>query len=307
MRPSVAHRDGGATPLIIDETLVRALVSDQFAKWAHLPIRRVARGGWDNRSFQLGDDMVVRLPSAAPFAAQVEKEQRWLPVLASSLSYPIPTPLGLGTPARGYPWKWSIYRWLGGENVEPTSVADSTAFATDVAAFLAELHRIEATEGPQPGPHNFYRGGTLSTYDAEVRESIGRLESQIDTDAATAMWESAIRTVWVGTPIWVHGDISLGNLLMLDGRLTGVLDFGSLAVGDPACDLSIAWTVFRGEARRAFRARLQFDAGTWLRARAWVLWKALIVAAGLVETNANEWTKPLALIGNMPWEPAIIA
>src|SRR5450631_3936164 len=147
MRTGVAHREGsvshvGANAPVIDETLAHALVSEQFPRWAHLPIRRVLRDGWDNRSFQLGEDMVVRLPSAAPYAAQVEKEQRWLPVLAGSLSYPIPTPLGLGVPACGYPWSWSIYRWLEGENAEPTSVADSIAFATDIADFLAELHRI---------------------------------------------------------------------------------------------------------------------------------------------------------------------
>jgi aminoglycoside phosphotransferase (APT) family kinase protein len=281
---------------VIDEELVRALIHGQFPRWADLPVRRVTRDGWDNRSFQLGDDMVVRLPSAAPYAAQVEKEQRWLPVLAPSLSYPIPAPLGLGAPSSGYPWPWSIYRWLDGQNAEPASVAKSTAFATDVAMFLAELHRAEPTGGPAPGPHNFYRGGPLATYDGEVRESIGRLGSTIAEGAAIRTWESALRSAWKRGPVWVHGDISLGNLLAIDGRLTGVLDFGSLAVGDPACDLSIAWTVFRGEARETFRAKLNFDSATWSRARAWTLWKGLVVAAGLAETNAVEWAEPLDVI-----------
>jgi aminoglycoside phosphotransferase (APT) family kinase protein len=297
----------GADAPVIDEALARALVSDQFPHWAHLSLTRVARDGWDNRSFRLGKGMVVRLPSAAPYAGQVEKEQRWLPILAGSLSYPIPAPLGLGVPACGYPWPWSIYRWLDGENVEPTSAANSSVFAADIAAFLAELHGIDPSGGPQPGPHNFYRGGPLSAYDAQVRDSIDRLDSHIDGRAVTEVWESALGSAWLGSPIWVHGDISLGNLLALNGRLSGVLDFGSLAVGDPACDLAIAWTVFRGEAREAFRAGLHFDAGTWLRARAWALWKGLIVAARLAKTNATEWIQPLSVIGNVLGEGSIDA
>jgi aminoglycoside phosphotransferase (APT) family kinase protein len=310
MRTSVVHRDGGvnhagAKAPVIDEALVHVLVRDQFPLWAHLPVRRVARDGWDNRSFRLGEDMVVRLPSAAAYATQVEKEQWWLPMLAGSLSCPIPTPLGLGMPACGYPWPWSIYSWLDGENVEPTSAANSSVFAADIAAFLAELHGIDPIGGPQPGPHNFYRGGPLSTYDAQVRDSIERLDTQIDGGAVTEVWEAALSTARHGSPIWVHGDISLGNLLALDGRLAGVLDFGSLAIGDPACDLSIAWTVFRGEARETFRAGLCFDAGTWLRARAWALWKGLIVAARLADTNAAEWTNPLSVIGDVLGEGSI--
>jgi aminoglycoside phosphotransferase (APT) family kinase protein len=247
--------------------------------------------------------MVVRLPSGAPYAAQVEKEQRWLPVLGPSLSYPIPAPLGLGGPASGYPWPWSIYRWLDGQNAELRSVASSTAFAADVAMFLAELHRVEPTGGPPPGPHNFYRGGPLATYDGEVRESIRRLGSTIAEGAAIRAWESALRIAWQREPVWVHGDISLGNLLALNGRLSGVLDFGSMAVGDPACDLSVAWTVFRGYARETFRANLDFDAATWRRARAWALWKGLIIAAGLAETNASEWAEPLHVIVDLLEEP----
>jgi aminoglycoside phosphotransferase (APT) family kinase protein len=280
----------------INEALVCALVRNQFSHWAHLPVRRVAHDGWDNRSFRLGEDMVVRLPSAEPYAAQVEKEHEWLPVLAIALSFPVPTPLALGAPDAGYPWPWSIYRWLHGVPAEPSAVAYSTAFAGDTAAFIAELQGVEPSGGPQPGSHNFFRGGPLSTYDADVREAIGRLEAQIDAPAAIELWESALRTSWGRSPVWVHGDIAVGNLLSHRGRLAGVLDFGSLAIGDPACDLSIAWTVFRGEARRTFQAKLQLNAATWLRARAWTLWKGLIVAADLSETNATEWAEPFCII-----------
>jgi aminoglycoside phosphotransferase (APT) family kinase protein len=281
---------------LLDEALVGELVASQFPQWAGLPIRRVARDGWDNRSFRLGAQMVVRLPSAAAYASQVEKEQRWLPRLAPSLSCPVPLPLAHGGPGSGYPWAWSIHRWIEGENADAVSVARSVAFATDLARFLAELQRIDTTGGPAPGDHNFHRGGSLATYDAEVREAVGRLGARIDAVATIRVWESALRTAWDRAPVWVHGDVSLGNLLAIDGRLAGVLDFGGLCVGDPACDLTAAWTVFRGDARRRFLEELGLDAATSLRARAWGLWKGLIVAADLAPTNAVEWDQPLNVL-----------
>ena len=280
----------------IDETLVRALLLAQFPQWALLPIAPVERQGWDNRSFRLGDHMVVRLPSAAAYAAQVEREQAWLPVLAPALSTPIPVPVARGAPACGYPWPWSIHRWVEGEAVAPASFGDSREFARDVAAFLTQLQAIDAASGPRPGPGNFHRGGALETYDAEVREAIRRLGARVAANAAAELWESAIVTRWNRPPVWVHGDMSPGNLLAIEGRLGGVLDFGAIAVGDPACDLSIAWTLFRGDARRAFRDNLRFDPATWLRARAWALWKGLILAAGLAKTNAVEWAAPLEIV-----------
>jgi len=276
---------------VIDDLLVRHLVSAQFPQWAHLPVKAVAMGGSDNRSFRLGEEMVVRLPSAAAYAAQVEKEHRWLPRLAPFLPLQIPTPLAVGEPASGYPWKWSIYRWIEGESAASEVVTDSNDFAASVAGFLVALQRIDTTGGPSPGPHNFYRGGSLTTYDAEVREAIGILQGRIDAKAATAIWEAALRTAWDHSPVWIHGDISVGNLLSQDGELRAVIDFGMLGVGDPACDLSIAWTLFRGRSREVFRAMLPLDSGTWIRGRAWTLWKALIVEAGLSRTNAIEWAQ----------------
>jgi aminoglycoside phosphotransferase (APT) family kinase protein len=276
---------------VIDAVLVHRMVSAQFPQWAHLPVKSVAAGGWDNKSFHLGEDMIVRLPSAAAYAPQVEKEHRWLPRLAPFLPLQIPTPLAVGEPASGYPWKWSIYRWIEGETAAPEAVTDSSDFAAGVAGFLVALQRIDSAGGPSPGPHNFYRGGSLTTYDAEVREAIGILQGRIDAKAATAIWEAALRTAWDHSPVWIHGDISVGNLLSQNGKLRAVIDFGMLGVGDPACDLSIAWTLFRGRSREVFRAMLPLDSGTWIRGRAWTLWKALIVEAGLSRTNAIEWAQ----------------
>lgn len=272
----------------IDVALVRRLVAEQFPQWAELPISPVAHGGWDNRTFHLGEEMTVRLPSAAAYRLQVEKEQRWLPVLAPQLPLPIPMPLAKGEPAAGYPWPWSIYRWIEGEVAERERIADLPRFARSLADFLVALERIDATGGPEPGPHNFYRGGSLKVYDGETREAIVALQNRIDTDAATAIWDEALAATWHGPPVWVHGDVSFGNLLVRQGQLSAVIDFSSSGVGDPACDLSIAWTLFASESREVFRAAMPLDEGTWARGRGWTLWKALITYAAHPGSNSRE-------------------
>jgi len=274
--------------MVINDRLVHRLISDQFPQWAGLPIRPVAVGGWDNRIFHLGEYMLVRMPSAADYAMQVEKEHRWLPVLAPFLPLPISKPLAIGKPAAGYPRRWSIYQWLEGETVAAGHIADPCHFASSLAQFLAALQGIDATGGPPPGAHNFHRGGALTVYDAETRRAINDLKDKIDADAAFGVWETALATTWRGSPVWVHGDVSAGNLLLQNGQLSAVIDFGQLSVGDPSCDLAIAWTLFEGKSRETFRTMLPLDADTWARGRAWALWKALIVAAKITNTNAVE-------------------
>ena len=277
--------DTSATRLAIDAPLVRRLVAAQFPWWAHLPVEPVQFGGWDNRTFHLGEEMSVRLPSAQGYAAQVEKEHRWLPWLAPLLPLQIPVPLAMGFPAEGYPWHWSVYRWLDGEVATIDSIADLHQFAITLAQFLTALHRIDPTGGPPPGPHNFYRGGPLTVYDAETRQAIAALYGQIDTDAATAVWEAALSATWHGPPLWVHGDVAVGNLLVKGGRLSALIDFGCSAVGDPASDLTIAWTLFSGESRQAFFAGVPVDGAAWARGRGWALWKALITLVEFMYTN----------------------
>lgn len=269
----------------IDVSLVSRLVAAQFPQWAQLPIRPVRVSGWDNRTFRLGEEMSVRLPSAEGYVLQVEKEQRWLPELAPHLPLPIPVPLAKGAPGEGYPWPWSVYRWLEGEPATEDRIADLRQFATDLARFLNALYRISATEGPPPGPHNFYRGGPLSVYDGETRSALGALSGEIDVDAAREVWDAALGATWYGAPVWVHGDVAWGNLLVREGRLSAVIDFGTLGVGDPSCDLAIAWTLFRGESRKVFRSALGLDEATWARGRGWTLWKALITLAEHLETD----------------------
>ena len=264
----------------IDTNLVENLVAEQFPQWADLPVRPVANGGWDNRTFHLGDHMSVRLPSAEHYVAQVEKEHRWLPDLASALPLPIPAPLAQGRPGCGYPWPWSVYRWIEGEQARRTAIADLVSFAEDLADFLIALWKIDASEGPAAGVHNFHRGGSLAVYDGGTRAALAVLADEVDVTLLTEIWERALASRWRERPVWVHGDIAEGNLLVRNGRLSAVIDFGSSGVGDPSSDLVIAWTLFDQPAREAFRSRLgNLDARTWERGRGWALWKALITIA----------------------------
>ncbi len=259
--------------------LVASLVAAQFPRWAGLPVRAVEPGGWDHRTFRLGDDLGVRIPSATRYAAQVNKEHRWLPRLAPLLPLPIPQPLVLGRPCDRFPFAWSIYRWIEGETAAAARITDLRAFAVSLAGFLSALQAIDARDGPPAGTHNFFRGGPLATYDAETRGAIAELADEIDTTLATEVWETALSSSWQREPVWVHGDVAAGNLLVRDGQLAAVIDFGSSGVGDPACDLAIAWTFLDAESRKSFHEALPLDRQTWQRGRGWTLWKSLIVMA----------------------------
>lgn len=268
----------GAPPdrVAVELRHVRDLVRTQFPQWAHLPIEPVANGGWDNHTFHLGPDMVLRLPSASEYAPAVEKEHRWLPALASSLPLPIPVPLAQGTPSADYPYPWSVYQWLDGHAASADRVARPVAFAGELAAFLLALQAVDATDGPQPGLHNWFRGGTLRTYDANTQRALEDLRGHIDVDLAKRMWNDALDAPWDGVDRWFHGDVAEGNLLLDDdGHLSAVIDFGTCGVGDPACDLAVAWTLLTPEGRQTFRDRLAVDESTWRRGRGWALWKTV--------------------------------
>jgi aminoglycoside phosphotransferase (APT) family kinase protein len=271
----------------INATLVKQLILAQFPQWAGLPVAPVDNGGWDNTTFRLGEGMSVRLPSALRYVAQVEKEQRWLPELRPHLPLSIPVPLGLGVPGAGYPWPWSIYGWLDGEPAHVARIHDLNRFAVDLAHFLVALRSIDARDGPVAGAHNFHRGGSLMVYDTETRQSIAKLADMIDVSLVTEVWETALTTSWQGPPVWVHGDIAETNLLVKEGRLDAVIDFGSAGVGDPSCDLVIAWTFLDPPSRNEFRSAVALDPATWKRARGWAIWKALITLAQLRDTEPN--------------------
>ncbi len=269
----------------IDVALVKRLIAAQFPQWTDLPVRPVKVDGWDNRTYHLGDDMSVRLPSAKWYAAAVEKEQRWLPVLAPQLPLPVPAPIAQGQPGLGYPYHWSINRWLPGETAAHDRISDVNEFATNLADFLITLRKIDSNGGPIAGEHSFYRGASPAHYDSETRAAVASLGDRIDGARALKVWEAALAAPYNGPPVWFHGDVAYGNLLVENGRLSAVIDFGTSGVGDPACDLAITWTFFRGESRETFRRAIAVDDGMWARGRGWTIWKSLIVLADQIDTD----------------------
>ncbi|WP_431875439.1 aminoglycoside phosphotransferase family protein [Micromonospora marina] len=285
----------------VDAAQVRRLVADQFPHLGNLRIEPVANGGWDNWTFHLGSELLVRLPSAAEYALAVDKEHRWLPALAARLPLPVPGPVARGEPGAGYPYPWSIYRWLDGETARPDRMADPVRFALDLAGFLAALRDVDAAGGPQPGVHNWFRGGTLRTYDGKVEQALVALDGHVDAGLVREIWARAVGARWDGMDRWFHGDIAPGNLLLAHGRLTAVIDFGTCGVGDPACDLAIAWTLLTAEGRAAFRERLAVDDATWARGRGWALWKTLSTYSRTFDDpeDAEESAEAQRILGEM--------
>jgi aminoglycoside phosphotransferase (APT) family kinase protein len=257
--------------------LVRRLLAARFPQWAGLPLAPVASYGTDNVLYRLGADLVVRLPKIEWATTQIDLEWELLPRLAPHLTVEIPRVVAIGEPEHGYPWRWAVYRWLEGE--QPRS--GTRELAADLASFLAALQRVD-TAGARAGRS---RGGPLVLRDAETRRALGRLEDEIDVPAATAAWEAALQTPpWPHEPVWLHGDLLEGNLLVRDGRLTGVIDWGAAAAGDPAFDYHIAWSLL-APVRDEFRAACEVDDDTWARARGLALSQALIALPYYLHTS----------------------
>lgn len=274
-----------------DAALVTRLLAEQFPQWAGLPVERVRSDGTDNALYRIGEHLVARLPRIGWAIGQVEKEATWLPRLAPHLPLQIPAPVAVGTPAAGYPWSWSICPWVVGENATLESMSDPQQVARDLAGFITALQRIDTTGGPRPGANNSGRGVPLANRDAETRTSLvelAKLPGMVDVVAATQAWEAALSAaVWTGPPVWLHGDLHSGNLLLSEGVLSAVIDFGCLGVGDPACDLMPAWNLFTAQSRVAFRAALDVDDATWARGRGWALSFALNALSYYYRTNPS--------------------
>ena len=254
--------------------LVKRLVRGQFPQWADLPVERLTSGGTVNAVYRLGDALTVRLPLTADGVKAVEWEERWLSPLAHALPVTIPTMVGHGEPAEGYPWAWSVHRWIEGEHPVEGQVAEPEIMARDLAAFVTAVRNADVGGGPVA-----YRGVPLATVDAETRAAIKELrqtDEPFDAEAATAAWEESLAAPpWTGAPCWVHSDLMPSNLLITGGRLTGVLDFATAGVGDPACDLIVAWNLLPLSSRDIFRAAVDVDDATWSRGRGWALSMAL--------------------------------
>ena len=260
----------------ISRETVRLLIRDQLPQWAELEVTPVLEQGNDNRTFRLGEELAIRLPSAERYVAGITKEDLCLPVMARHLSIDVPVPVATGVPSNEYPYPWSVRRWITGTTPDRDSDLDRVALAGEVGNFLRELRAVPPDEGPVAGAHSFYRGTHPSVYGDQVQQALGQLANQVDVNACQAIWDDAVRTAWPTDPVWFHGDFAPGNLLTDRGRLVAVIDFGTCGVGDPACDLVIAWTVFTDAERGIFRDAAALPDDAWARGRGWALWKALV-------------------------------
>lgn len=254
----------------VSEALVRGLLAAQHPDLAGRSLRH-ADGGWDNEMWRLGDDLAVRAPRRQVAATLLAHEERWLPVLARLVDVPVPAPVRAGRPGEGYPYPWAVVPWLPGEPAWRRPVAERTPWAARLADVLADLH----VPAPADAPPNPVRAVPLVERDGVVRQ---RLLPPGVPEAARllAMWADALAAEpWTGPPLWVHGDPHPANLLVDGGRLAGLVDFGDVTSGDPACDLATAWLTFDAEGRAAFRDRLverdALDEHTWRRARGWAV------------------------------------
>jgi aminoglycoside phosphotransferase (APT) family kinase protein len=286
-----------ADELPIDPELVRRLLAAQFPDWAGLPLEPVRFFGTDNAIYRLGNELAIRLPRRDKNVVQLEKELHWLPKLAPFLPLAIPEPVGVGEPADDYPLPWAIYGWLEGE---PAYESPPAGPEDELAAFLAALQAIDPTGGPLPGEHNFFRGEPVGVRDAVTRESIAKLGLERE---ALPIWEEALAApCWSGPPVWIHGDLDARNLLVSNGRVSGVVDFGGLGVGDPACDVMAAWKLLSSEGRKRFRQALDVDDATWSRARGW----ALTTAVNALTYYTDE-TNPLLVREARSWLAELLA
>jgi aminoglycoside phosphotransferase (APT) family kinase protein len=265
-----------------DAALVRRLLAAQFPHWADLPIERVPSSGTVNALYRLGDDMVVRLRRTPRWGVgAVDRDLRWLPELAPLLPVAVPLPLAKGAPGAGYPWDWGIYSWLEGEHPTVDGLVDAESLAKELARFLEALHRADLPDGPPTA-----RGSSLARFDDPTRAALAALDGVIDTAAARAAWDAAVQTPeWRHASVWVHGDVMPANLLVEGGRLTGVIDWELLGLGDPACDLAVAWNLLSSGPREVFRFELSVDDATWARGRGWALWTGLVALPYYEHTN----------------------
>lgn len=276
---SPCHHRGMATPAAevdVTERLVRALLREQHPDLADLALVEVA-SGWDNLIYRLGDALSVRLPRRATSATLVEHEQRWLPELAVGLPLPVPVPVRVGVPGCGYPWRWTIGTWLPGRAAELDPPADLEAAAALLGEFLAALHR----PAPADAPHNPYRGVPLAERSDRLIAGLDLLTGSVDRARVMDRWSVLVQTpAWPGPPLWLHGDVHPLNLLVDDGRLSAVIDFGDVTAGDPASDLAVGWMLFELTPREVFRASSGADPDTWARAEAWALALGVAMATG---------------------------
>ena len=272
----------------ISVPLVKKLVEEQFPQWSSLPITPVKKSGFDNVTFHLGNEFSVRLPRLKSFSTQPLREHQWLHKLAPHLSVQIPTIIALGKPSAEYPWHWSVCKWIEGTTLNSFTRNELQQFAIPLAQFLKELHTIDGAGGLEPGEENFFHGASPRVNDGKVQEAFQKIDRYIDISAAKEVWSRAVNSEIIKKPVWLHGDMNSGNFISKDGKLVAVIDFGTMGVGDPACDLKIAWTLFDKPARKIFKDHLGYDAGIWDRAKGWALYNNSIYGLAFNENNTAD-------------------
>ncbi len=253
---------------------VRRLVARQFPDWAARPITALPSTGTDHALYRIGTDLLARLPRIDWAVGQVDTDRRWLPLLAPHLPLPVPVPVAVGCPGEGFPWPWTVVPWLAGDTPTPANL-DLVEAAAELAGFVRALHAVDPVGGDVKT--GTARGTPIAARDEITRAAIAELGDRVDGVRVTVAWEQA-RTAppWTGAPVWVHGDLQAGNLLATRRRLSAVIDFGGLGLGDPAVDLLPAWNLFDERSRRRYRSALGYDRDTWQRGRGWALSTALI-------------------------------
>ncbi|HET7530953.1 MAG TPA: aminoglycoside phosphotransferase family protein [Mycobacteriales bacterium] len=266
-----------------DAALARRLLAAQMPQWADLPIRPVSSYGTDHAIYRLGDDLAVRMPRIDWAAAQAAKEAEWLPRLAPHVPLALPVPREIGEPGEGYPFRWAVYEWLPGHDLTHP-VDDLEQVAMDLAAFVRALRGVDTT-GAFPRDVGA-RGSPHADRDDDVRRRIAELGDRIDGKAALRCWEQSLEAAAWESDVWVHGDLLPGNLLVVAGRLSAVIDFGGLNVGDPACDLQPAWNVFAGASRARFLADVGVDDAALARGRGWVVSQTVMALPYYWDSNA---------------------
>jgi aminoglycoside phosphotransferase (APT) family kinase protein len=258
----------------IDEYLVRLLLKSQCPQWANLPLKTIPSSGTDHALYRLGRRFVVRLPRLDGAAKNINKEYEWVPKLAEQLEIPISKPLFKGKPNEYYPSSWLVVQWLEGHNPIFEKENEHHQLAKDLAYFLNDLHRVKLSQGPSSR-----RGVPLCQLDEETKKALDALKKEMDIRDITALWnELSTIPSFDQNPVWIHGDFLPGNILVQHNRLNSVIDFSDVGLGDPACDLVIAWSLLKPHSRRIFREHLEnIDDNTWERGRGWALSIALIM------------------------------
>lgn len=287
--------------IIINETIAQKLIQEQFPMYKNLEIQSVTNQGHDHKTFRLGNNLLLRLPTATRYAININKEALWLPQFTPSIATTIPMPITVGKPTTYYPCYWSIYQWIEGQsanNLTPQEM-NLNEIALSLAEFLQQLASIDTKYGPKPGPHNFYRGAHPSVYFKEIQTALQKLSSFFDVGNYERIAYQAIQNSFTDIPVWVHGDISPGNIIIKNKKLNAVIDFSGIAVGDPACDLTIAWTFFDQTSKEILKSNLPYNQLMWEKAQAWALWKSLITLADIQDMQTPAATTQINILHNI--------